>query len=151
MTTIFQVGEQFFSFYSLYAGEIHSFVLAVLYGKIEAVIYDAGFQPDDNNQLFGWLSPSYHLPVTMLWFSMCIVACAPKFFFSFCWAEDLSYFVFSKKDSLDDKDWVNWKLKGFYASTALRAIGLYAGKDKFGYIPNTYVALNLLTVIIYSI
>jgi len=127
---------------------------AVLYGMIEAVVYDHGFQPPDDKKLFGWFSPSYHIPAATLWFLICCLGGQPELFFTYCFVEDLSYFVFSPKDSLDDEDWVNWKLGGFYLSDLVP--GLFpslAGfpNTKAGYMPWTYVILNALTIILYLI
>jgi hypothetical protein len=127
-------------------------VTAALYGKIEAVVYDAGFQPPDNKELFGWFSPSYHIPAVLLWLSICILAGEPKLFFTYCFIEDLSYFSFSAKDDLDDQDWVNWKLGGFYLSNLFPSLfRVVAGvpRAEVGYVPFTYVALNAITILLY--
>jgi len=125
---------------------------AALYGKIEAVVYDAGFQPPDNKKLFGWFSPNYHIPAVLLWLSICILAGEPKLFFTYCFIEDLSYFSFSAEDCLDDQDWVNWKLKGIYLSDLFPSLFRdVAGipRAKAGYVPLTYVLLNATTITLY--
>ena len=109
---------------------------AVLYGKIEAVVYDRGFQPMDNNKLLSWFAPSYHIPLALLWLTICCLGGVTCGFFTYCMIEDVSYFAFSRTDTLDARDWINWKLGGFCLGSL--------------WIPYTYLVSNTLTLLLYA-
>jgi len=104
-------------------------LIFVMEGGREALQYGNGWQPPDNNSLFGYFSLKYHLPLAVAWLSVCILSGYWWLFPGMCQIQDAFYFAFNRKDDIDAKDWVTAGLGGFYV-----------GKQ---YIPFTYVALWL--------
>src|SRR3990167_8822449 len=87
------------------------FLLAVLFGYLEQYIYRSGFA-NKGTLLFGWLTPEYHLPLGIIWFSLCYLAGNWWFFPVFCVVQDASWFAFHP-DTLDRDDWVTAGFGGF--------------------------------------
>lgn len=116
---------------------ITAILFFLLYAKIEQVLYDqppdgGGFQPPDNNKIFGMFSAKYHLPLLAIFVVVTLGLGVFRFLPGLILLEDASYFALSKQDSLSEKSWVTGKLRGF--------------RIKGQYIPNVYVGLALFQI-----
>jgi len=126
------------------------FLSAIFFGRFEKFIYgDRDFHvgPPDFCKYF---VAGYHLPMALIFVSYAAIldvilsiylgvfVGVMLFFPTWCWFEDMSYFIANEFDSLDDKDWVTggfggvtifgqfipWVYVGFCAYTILMALFL---------------------------
>lgn len=116
---------------------IYTVLFSVVYGWIEAVILECGFNPGDWNKLFGKFSVKYHIPMAVLFVIAALGFGKPELIPGMVLIEDASYFAFSTKDKLTSKSWVT-------GSWGWQQMGRV-------FIPNVYIGLALIQGLVYAL